>query len=91
MRLYNSAKDYGAIPQVLHWLTVFLVALAWALGTFGDVLPKGWQRDSGLFAHISAGIVILALLVARVAWRLVNPAPTPEATEFGVWMGKESG
>ena len=42
MRLFNSAKDYGAIPQALHWLTVFLVALAWALGTFDDVLPKGW-------------------------------------------------
>jgi cytochrome b561 len=87
MRLYNSAKDYGAIPQVLHWLTVFLVALAWALGTFDDVLPKGWPRDSGLFVHISAGIAILALLVARVAWRLVDPVPPPEATEFGNWMG----
>ena len=88
MRLFNSAKDYGAIPQALHWLTVFLVVLAWALGTFDDVLPKGWPRDSGLFVHISAGIAILALLVARIAWRLVDPAPPPEATEFGAWMGK---
>ena len=41
MQLFNSTKDYGAIPQALHWLTVILVALAWALGTFDDVLPKG--------------------------------------------------
>lgn len=40
MRLFNSTKDYGAIPQALHWLTVFLVALAWVLGTFDDMLPK---------------------------------------------------
>ena len=52
----NSAKDYGAIPQAMHWLTVFLVALAWALGTFDDVLPKGGPRQSGLFVHVSAGI-----------------------------------
>ena len=35
MQLFNSMKHYGAIPQALHWLTVFLVALAWALGIFG--------------------------------------------------------
>ena len=46
----------------MHWLTVFLVALAWALGTFDDVLPKGGPRQSGLFVHVSAGIAILALL-----------------------------
>ena len=25
MQLFNSIKDYGAIPQTLHWLTVFLL------------------------------------------------------------------
>ena len=88
MQLFNSTKDYGAIPQALHWLTVFLVALAWALGIFDDVLPKGDPRDAGLFVHISAGIAILALLVARVISRMVDPSPPPEATEFGAWMGK---
>lgn len=88
MQLFNSTKEYGAIAQALHWLTVFLVALAWALGTFDDVLPKGWPRDSGLFVHISAGMAILSLLVARLTWRLVDPAPLPEATEFGNLMGQ---
>ena len=88
MQLFNSTKDYGAVPQALHWVTVFLVALAWALGTFDDVLPKGGPRDFGLFVHISAGIAVLALLAARVTWRLVDPSPPPEATEFGTWMGK---
>jgi len=40
----------------LHWLTVFLVALAWALGIFDDVLPKEDLRDAGLFVQIPAGI-----------------------------------
>jgi cytochrome b561 len=88
MRLFNSAKDYGAIAQTLHWLTVFLVILAWALGVFGDVLPKGGARQIGLFVHISAGIAILALLVARLTWRWVDPTPRTEATEFGAWMGR---
>ena len=88
MQLFNSTKDYGAVPQALHWVTVFLVALAWALGTFDVVLPKGGPRDAGLFVHISAGIAILTLLVARVTWRLIDPSPPPEATEFGTSTGK---
>ena len=88
MRIFNSARGYGAVPQALHWLTVFLVALAWALGTFDDVLPKGGPRQSGLFVHIAAGLAVLVLLVARVTWRLGDPAPPPEVTEFGAWMGK---
>lgn len=88
MQLFNSTRDYGAIAQALHWLTVILVALAWVLGIFGDVLPKGWPRDSGLLVHISAGMAILSLLVARLTWRLVDPAPLPEATELGNRMGQ---
>ena len=88
MRLFNSAKDYGAIAQTLHWLTVFLVVLAWVLGVFGDVLPKGGPRQTGLFVHISAGIAILALLGARLSWRRVDPTPPTEATEFGARMGR---
>ena len=44
MQLFNSTRRYGAIPQILHWLTVLLVAVAWVIGVFGDVLPKGAPR-----------------------------------------------
>lgn len=86
MRFRNSADDYGAIAQSLHWLTVVLVAIAWALGTFDDVLPKGAARAAGLFVHISAGLAILVALVARVLWRMVDQPPRPTPTVLGVWM-----
>lgn len=86
MQFRNSPKGYGAIPQALHWLTVGLVVLAWALGTFDDALPKGAARAAGLFVHISAGIAILAVLVARLLWRLADPPPPPEPTVLGVWL-----
>ena len=86
MRFRNSPDGYGAIPQTLHWLTVGLVVLAWMLGTFDDALPKGAARAAGLFVHISAGVAILALLVARLLWRLADPPPSPEPTVLGVWL-----
>ena len=88
MRFRNSAEGYGAIPQSLHWFTVILVAIAWALGTFDDVLPKGPARAAGLFVHILAGLAILAALVARVLWRMVDPPPPSESTKLGVWVDR---
>jgi cytochrome b561 len=86
MQLRNSPEGYGAISQTLHWLTVGLVALGWALGTFDDVLPKGAARAAGLFVHISAGVAILAVLQARLLWRLADHPPLPEPAVFGIWL-----
>ena len=88
MRFRNSAEGYGAIPQSLHWFTVVLVAIAWALGTFDDVLPKGPARAAGLFVHIFAGLAILAALAARLLWRMVDPPPPSESTLLGVWVDR---
>jgi cytochrome b561 len=85
MQLRNSVERYGAVPQALHWLTAVLVALAWLLGTFGDDLPGAAAQAAGLFAHMSAGLAVLVLLVVRLGWRLTDPPPTPEATPFGRW------
>jgi cytochrome b561 len=88
MKLRNSTEGYGVVPLTLHWLTVILVALAWALGEFGDALPKGEARAVGLFAHNTAGLAILAILVVRLLWRIGDPPPPPEPTVFGVWLDR---
>lgn len=87
MQLFNSTRDYGAIAQAIHWLTVIMVVIAWCLGTFDDALPRGAPRAAGLLVHISAGLAIIALLLARTTWRLVDPPPPPEPTQFGAWIG----
>src|SRR5215469_8710161 len=86
MQLRNSAQGYGAIPKSLHWLTVALVIVAWLLGAFGDELPRGTARDFGMFVHITVGLLVIVLLVARVIWRVVDPPPPPEITPLGSWI-----
>ncbi|WP_295133347.1 cytochrome b/b6 domain-containing protein [uncultured Reyranella sp.] len=90
MQLRNSASGYGAISRSLHWITVFLVLIAWAVGTFGDVLPKGEARTTGLAVHIAAGLAVLVVLAVRLVWRATDPPPLPEPTTFGRWGDRAS-
>lgn len=86
MQLRNSVQGYGVVPKSVHWFTVALVVAAWFLGTFGDDLPRGSARDIGMFLHVTAGLLIIALLVVRVLWRAVDAPPLAETTPLGGWI-----
>ena len=93
MQLANTTSRYGAVPQVLHWLTAIFVICGLLLGQFGDDLPKGNARAIGLFVHMTLGQGVVVLLIARLVWRVANPPPPPEPTPFGrlvVWTAKLS-
>lgn len=85
MQLLNSSARYGAIAQSLHWSVVLLVVLAWGLGVVADEVPKGTAEAATLFIHISAGLLVVLLTVTRLLWRLADPSPQPERTEFSNW------
>ena len=86
MQRFNSPTRYGVIAQCLHWTAVALVVLAWTLGVFGDELPKGSSRNLGLYIHTTAGLLVIALTVLRLLWRLADPSPPAEKTPFGEWL-----
>jgi cytochrome b561 len=94
MQFANTTTRYGAVPQVLHWLTAIFVICGFLLGQFGDDLPKGGAREAGLFIHMTLGQGVVVLLVARLFWRVANPPPPPpEPTRLGrlvVWAAKLS-
>lgn len=83
MQWRNSQRGYGAAAQLVHWLSVLLVAIAWVLGTVREDLPRGSARDLGESIHVSAGELIAILLIVRVGWRLFDPPPPPEPTPLG--------
>jgi cytochrome b561 len=88
MRLRSSVEGYGAVSPMMHWFTVALVILAWFLGEFDDVFPKGAARAAGLFVHISAGLSVIGILVLRLLWRLADPPPPIEQTILGEWLDR---
>jgi len=82
MNLTNSKLHYGAVPQLIHWLTGLFVIAAWLIGQFGDDLPKS-MHEPAMLVHMTVGQCVAALLIARLAWRFIDPPPPLEPTRFG--------
>jgi cytochrome b561 len=83
MQLANSPSRYGALPQLIHWLTALFVIVGWLLGTFLDDIPKGPPRAFGLLTHMTLGQCVFVLVIARLIWRYTNPPPPAERTSYG--------
>jgi cytochrome b561 len=83
MQLGNSTSRYGALPQLVHWLTALFVICGWLLGTFLDDIPKGPERAFGLVLHMTLGQCVFVLVIVRLLWRYMNPPPPPEKTRYG--------
>ena len=71
----NSAKRYGVVAQVLHWIIAALIVTQFTLGWVADDLPLGMRRLGLLARHKSFGMTVLMLAVLRLLWRLFNRPP----------------
>jgi cytochrome b561 len=75
---------YGATAKILHWIAAPCVIAAWLLGHFIDDFPRA-IGPAALFSHMSFGLVVLALLLIRLGWRLGHPPPPLLSSAFGPW------
>ncbi|MDA8108802.1 MAG: cytochrome b [Betaproteobacteria bacterium] len=79
-RFRNSSERYGIIAQALHWLIAALVLAQVALGLYAAKLPLGLARLEWLSRHKALGVTVLALVLVRLAWRLLDRPPAlPDA------------
>lgn len=68
---------YTAVAIILHWVVAALVLGQFALGWWMQEIPKQppGARVEAFNLHKSVGLLIAALMLARIAWRLGHPAP----------------
>jgi cytochrome b561 len=71
--------QYGTTAKVLHWLVVALLLVQYLIGWLMPDIHRGMKPGDAMTYHISVGIVILLLIVARLAWRLTHPV-APESS-----------
>ena len=71
--------QYGNTAKLLHWLVVALLLVQYPLGWLMPDIHRNMKPGAPMTFHISFGIVILGLIVARLGWRLTHRVP-PEGS-----------
>jgi cytochrome b561 len=74
-----GAGRYDKVTIALHWLTVILVIAQFGLAELWSLPPRP-IRSLMIGTHMSLGILLTAVVVLRIAWRLtrgqhLHPAP----------------
>ena len=70
-----TANGYTQTARVLHWLVAGLIVLQYILANLADAADSRVGTLVLLANHKSVGMTILALAIARLAWRARFPAP----------------
>ena len=71
-------RGYDAVAKFFHWLTVALLMAQYAVGWIMPCIKRGMQPENLMNLHMSLGMLILAVVVLRILWRLVHATPEPE-------------
>lgn len=67
-------QHYDRVAIGLHWAIALLILAAFLLGLTVDDFPKSWEK-AVVNIHVLLGLAVLALSVARLAWRLGHKPP----------------
>ena len=73
--LKNTENSYGIVAKGFHWLLFLMLTFMIIAGNFLESMPKGPEKLQAAGMHKSFGVVVLLLILARLAWRLVNVTP----------------
>ena len=75
----TKQPNYGTTAKVLHWLIVALLMVQYPLGWLMPEIHRAMKPGDAMTFHISFGITILTLMVARLFWRITHPV-APEGS-----------
>ena len=66
----DDGTNYDNVAIALHWLTALLVIVQFALGQTWGWFPRS-TRHLMIATHMSFGIILTLVVLARVLWRLI--------------------
>ena len=79
-----DARRYDATTIFFHWATAVLVAAQWLGAQTIDWFPRGPLRVDARSVHITTGVLLAALLAARLLWRATGGRRLPLADRGAV-------
>lgn len=80
MSIRNTSTHYGSVSIAIHWLVALAVFGLFGLGYWMVDLTyyHDWYKKAPDI-HRSIGMLLLAVMVFRVAWKLANQTPAAPA------------
>lgn len=84
-------RRYSTTARLFHWVMALLILLTIPAGLI--MVREGLDREiqNALFLyHKNVGVLLLLLVAARLAWRLVVPAPALPA-QMPAWQARIAG
>lgn len=82
MQWRNTSSTYGAVAKFMHWSIVILIIAQYVIAEAAEELPDGLDKFAMVTRHKSLGMLLLALALVRIGWKLANrglPQPVPMA------------
>lgn len=85
----RPAGSYGPTAKLFHWLIFLLLAAQYAIGSIMPHIGRKTLDEGWVHWHLVVGAAILLVIVARFAWRLLNPVTLPDALEpWELWLSR---
>jgi cytochrome b561 len=79
-------QGYSAVARTFHWITAALVLTMLPIGIAMATFDLGAAVEDPLYhIHRSIGALVLVITVARLIYRLANPAP-PLPSDMAPWQ-----
>jgi cytochrome b561 len=76
-----SSTRYGAPARAFHWIAAAFIFVQIALGWASEAERDNARSLDILHVHVQFGVLIFALMLLRLSWRLANGAPPPPSQE----------
>jgi cytochrome b561 len=78
MSLSPSPQRYNLLSQAFHWLVVALMIGLLVTDNLREAAPKPSDlRTEWLNLHMSLGILLFLVVIARIVWTRISPQPAP--------------
>lgn len=79
LAIKNQAQHYGWVARMLHWSIAILFLSLIPMGIFASIIPEDTPyRNAYYVVHKTLGVIVLALVIARIIWHRISPPPALE-------------
>jgi len=85
VRFFRRVRRYTEFAMLLHWLVAGGIAFLYVHG-FDMMRLQGAEHLGQLNLHRSVGILVFALVLVRIWWRITHPPPLVPMPKVQAWI-----